>query len=157
MGYGCRNRFVEYFLKMMLGRLFKFVLLTAFLLGSPLAIAQTAKTEAPEPPKPRINVLPPAYDDQMMRLAEILGALHYLRELCGSNEEQLWREKMTFLIANEEPTDERKARLIANFNKGFRGFREIYRECTPTAVTATNRYLKQGTRLSAEIPDRYGR
>ncbi|MFK5979783.1 MAG: TIGR02301 family protein [Rhizobiaceae bacterium] len=141
-------------LEMMRGKLLKFLFMTAFLLGSPLALAQTAKTEAP---KPRINVLPPAYDNQMMRLAEILGALHYLRELCGSNEKQLWREKMTFLIANEEPTDERKARLISNFNKGFRGFREIYRECTPTAVTAANRYLKQGARLSAEIPDRYGR
>ncbi|MBL4892342.1 MAG: TIGR02301 family protein [Rhizobiaceae bacterium] len=132
----------------------KITIFAIFLAGSPLAFGQTAETEAP---KPRINVLPPAYDDQMMRLAEILGALHYLRELCGSNEEQLWREKMTFLIANEEPTDERKARLISNFNKGFRGFREIYRECTPTAVTAANRYLKQGARLSTEIPDRYGR
>lgn len=141
-------------LEMMRGGFFKFIILAVFLFGSPPAFAQTAKTPTP---KPRINVLPPAYDDQMMRLAEILGALHYLRKLCDSNEGQLWREKMTFLIANEEPTDERKARLIANFNKGFRGFREIYRECTPTAVTAANRYLKQGARLTAEIPDRYGR
>ncbi|PCI04431.1 MAG: TIGR02301 family protein [Hyphomicrobiales bacterium] len=141
---------------MMRGGFFKFTILAILLTGSPLAFAQTAKTNTPTP-KPRIDVLPPAYDDQMMRLAEILGALHYLRALCDSNEEQLWREKMTFLIANEEPTDERKARLIANFNKGFRGFREIYRECTPTAVTAANRYLKQGARVSAEIPDRYGR
>ena len=140
----------------MRGSFLKFTILAIFLSGSSPTLAQTAKTDVPAP-KPRISVLPPAYDDQMMRLAEILGALHYLRALCDSNEEQLWRERMTFLIANEEPTDERKARLIANFNKGFRGFREIYRECTPTAVTAANRYLRQGARLSAEIPDRYGR
>jgi len=140
------------------GRALKFlilpIILVVLIMGGHSASAQT---ETPEPPKPRINVLPPAYNDQMMRLAEILGALHYLRELCGSNEQQLWREQMAQLLSAEEPTDARKARLIANFNKGFRGFREIYRECTPTAVVAANRYLKQGARLSAEIPDRYGR
>lgn len=140
--------------KLMRDRFFKFLFLAALFAVSTPALAQTEKTEAV---KPRINVLPPAYDDQMMRLAEILGALHYLRELCGSNEKQLWREQMTLLIANEEPTEARKAKLIANFNRGFRGFREIYRECTPTAVVAANQYLKQGARLSAEIPDRYGR
>ncbi len=25
------------------------------------------------------------YDDKLMRLSEILGAVHYLRELCGAN------------------------------------------------------------------------
>ena len=34
------------------------------------------------------------YDDRLMRLAEILGAVHYLRELCGSGDGQLWRERM---------------------------------------------------------------
>jgi len=127
-------------------------------MSTPSALAQTAaKKKDPEEINPKITVLPPAYDDQMMRLAEILGALHYLRELCGANEGQLWREQMQNMLVTEDPTDARKARLIANFNKGFRGFREIYRECTPTAVTATNRYIRQGTRLSAEIPDRYGR
>ena len=31
------------------------------------------------------------YDDRLMRLSEILGAVHYLRELCGANDGQAWR------------------------------------------------------------------
>lgn len=135
-----------------------FIIAALFAVLAQTSHAQTTKeTDGAEIPKPSIATLPPAYDAQMMRLSEILGALHYLRELCGADEKQLWREQMAKLLVKEEPSEERKARLIANFNKGFRGFREIYRECTPTAVAATNQYLKQGARISAEIPDRYGR
>lgn len=122
-----------------------------------VAIAQTSQSSETEAVKPTIKFLPPAYDAQMLRLSEILGALHYLRELCGANEGQLWRDQMTTLITAEGPSDARKAKMIANFNNGFRGFREIYRECTPFAIAASNRYMKQGARLAGEIPDRYGR
>jgi len=114
-----------------------------------------ATKETPETSKPAI--LPPIYDSQMMRLSEILGALHYLRELCGANEGQQWREEMQNLIAEEEPTVERRAMLIARFNRGFRGYSEVYRECTDAAIEANDRYIRQGTRLAGEIPSRFGR
>ena len=38
------------------------------------------------------------YDDRLFRLSEILGAVHYLRELCGAEEGQLWRERMSELV-----------------------------------------------------------
>ncbi len=138
-----------------------FALLAAATIASSGALAQST-TETVEggeqkPEAPKIRVLPPAYDAQMMRLSEILGALHYLRELCDAKEGQLWRGKMEELISKEEPTDERKAQMIARFNQGFRGFRETYRECTGSAVEANNRYLKEGAKLALEIPSRFGR
>ena len=100
--------------------------------------------------------LPPAYEEQMLQLSEILGSLHYLRELCKSGEDGLWRAQMEEMITREEPGANRKAFLIARFNRGFRGLREVYRECTPAAAEAANRYLRQGMRIAAEIPSRYG-
>ncbi len=117
----------------------------------------TAFAQQSEPARPQIRTLPPAYNDQMLRLAEILGSLHYLRELCGADEGQLWRDQMLNLIDKEEPTEERRAELISRFNRGFRTFREIYRACTPPAVQAVELYLRQGSRLAGEIPNRYGR
>ena len=38
------------------------------------------------------------YEADMVRLAEILGALHYLRAICGANEGQTWRNEMQALI-----------------------------------------------------------
>ncbi len=143
------------------------IAVVALLLAALPAGAQTTKKEKPAqaeapppaaaaPAPPPAETLPPAYDEQMMRLAEILGSLHYLRELCGAKEGQLWRNEMEKLIEQEAPSELRKQKLTARFNRGFRGFQEIYRECTPSAAEAANRYLRQGVRLSAEIPGRYG-
>lgn len=119
-------------------------------------LAQESSDEA-EAEAPKIRVLPPAYEAEMLRLSEVLGALHYLRELCGAEEGQTWREQMQLLIEKEEPTQERRAQMIAHFNNGFRGFRETYRECTPAAVEANNRYVAEGAKLAIEIPSRFGR
>ncbi len=102
------------------------------------------------------SLLPPAYEEPMLRLAEILGSLHYLRELCKTGEEGEWRKQMEELLSVEDPTPDRRAKLIGRFNRGFRGPSEVYRECTPAAAEAANRYLRQGTRLAGEIPGRYG-
>ena len=135
-------------------------LLVACLLGTSQAQSQTTEgdtAEAPETVAPKITTLPPAYETQMLRLSEILGSLHYLRELCGAKEGQKWRRAMQDMIKDEEPSDERKAQMIANFNHGFRGFQETYRECTSAAIEANNRYIAEGVKLSGEIPARYGR
>ncbi|MFZ1815664.1 MAG: TIGR02301 family protein [Rhizobiaceae bacterium] len=116
----------------------------------------TKEDPAAQKPQPPIAVLPPAYEDSLMRLAEILGSLHYLRELCGADEGTTWREQMERIIVLEEPDEGRKARMVGRFNRGFRGFQEIYRECTPAAAEAANRYLRQGMRIAGEIPARYG-
>lgn len=146
-------------------RLFVQALLIATLCASPghaLSVKEVKPGAATQgeavvaPPPPPVPTLPPAYEEPMLRLSEILGSLHYLRELCGAKEGQMWRQQMEAMIASEEPNDSRKALLIARFNRGFRGFQEIYRECTPSAAESANRYLQQGARLSAEIPGRYG-
>ena len=41
------------------------------------------------------------FDGSLQRLAEILGALHYLRGICGANEGQKWRNEMQALIDAE--------------------------------------------------------
>ncbi|MGE0630222.1 MAG: TIGR02301 family protein [Hyphomicrobiaceae bacterium] len=88
------------------------------------------------------------YDDKLLRISEILGAVHYLRELCGANEGQAWREKMRELIASEGSTALRRARLIRSFNQGYQGYSRTYKECTPTAKTAISRFMTEGATLA---------
>ncbi len=133
------------------------LLIFALILHPVHAYSQSESDEQANPEQQQIRVLPPAYDNQMMRLSEILGSLHYLRELCGADEGQLWREQMLSLIEKEEPTKERRAMMIARFNQGFRGFQETYRGCTPAALEANKRYIAEGEKLANEIPSRYGR
>lgn len=121
------------------------------------AVAEAAEQSAPAPlKKPTIKTLPPAYGVQMNRLSEVLGSLHYLRALCGANEGQTWRDEMRALVVAETPTKNQKEIMTARFNRGFRSYREIYRECTPAATQAAAEYLREGVKLASEIPSRYG-
>ena len=81
------------------------------------------------------------FDGDLQRLAEILGTLHYLRGICGSNEGNKWRNQMQALIDAETPSGERRARMIAGFNRGYNGFQQTYRTCTPAAMVAIRRYI----------------
>ena len=98
---------------------------------------------------------PPPYQTDLQRLAEILGALHYLRGICGANEGQTWRNEMQALIDAEAPPGERRDRLVASFNRGYRGFQQTYRSCTPAADLAIRRYLDEGARISRDITARF--
>ncbi len=95
------------------------------------------------------------YDRDLRRLAEILGALHYLRGLCGANEGGKWRNEMQALLDAETPSGERRDRLTASFNRGYRGFQQTYRTCTPAADLVIRRYLEEGSKISREITARY--
>ncbi|MEL6946690.1 MAG: TIGR02301 family protein [Pseudomonadota bacterium] len=122
------------------------------------AFAQSAET----PPKekttaPALPEVVAPYDDKLLRLSEVLGSIHYLRKLCRADEGMKWRDTMAAILKSEQPQDKRRARLIARFNRGYNAFSEVYAHCTPSAVVAADRYLKEGVRLSSQITTRYGR
>jgi len=120
--------------------------------GVPAAAAQgrAADTDAdtihsapglkPEDAKP--------YDDKLKRLSEILGAVHYLRELCGQNDGQMWRDQMREILASDGGSGLRRAMLTRSFNNGYRSYGRTYQACTPSAQTAIARYLAEGAQLA---------
>ena len=95
------------------------------------------------------------FDGDLQRLAEILGTLHYLRGICGSNEGNKWRNEMQALIDAETPTGDRRSRMIAGFNRGYNGFQQTYRTCTPAALVAIRRYIDEGSKISRDLTARY--
>ena len=107
----------------------------------------TAPASAAEPAAP--------YDASLQRLSEILGALHYLRGICGANEGQKWRDQMQALVDAETPTGERRARMVASFNRGYRVFQQSYHSCTPAADEVIRRYLAEGSKIAREVTARY--
>ena len=114
----------------------------ACLLSSPLRAQSTGDAAAP-------------FDGDLQRLAEILGTLHYLRGICGSNEGGKWRNQMQALIDAETPSGDRRARMIAGFNRGYNGFQQTYRTCTPAALVAIRRYIEEGSKISRDLTARY--
>lgn len=103
------------------------------------------ESSAPPPPDDR------PYDVKLLRLAEILGAVHYLRELCGAQEGQLWREQMKQILKNEGSTAARRAKLVNAFNDGYRGYRRTYRTCTSSATLAITRFSTEGAQIAQTL------
>jgi uncharacterized protein (TIGR02301 family) len=114
---------------------------------------------APLPALADSTTAPPAapYQADLLRLSEILGAVQFLRELCGTNEGALWRDQMQALIDDEQPGADEKARMIDHFNRGYESYRSVYRVCTDSARLAVDRYLQEGAQIAAEIGARYGK
>nr|WP_245457743.1 TIGR02301 family protein [Phyllobacterium myrsinacearum] len=101
------------------------------------------------------HAVDPLYETKLIRLAEILGSIHSLRNICGEKSSQ-WRDRMDSLLAAENPDPARRARLVASFNRGYRTFTETYTACTSQAIAAIDRYQTEGERLSSEIISGYG-
>jgi uncharacterized protein (TIGR02301 family) len=110
---------------------------------------ETENLAAPEP-------LPPVYEDRLLRLSEILGGLHFLRQLCGFEDGAVWRAEMGGLLKSEKPGPVRRARLVSRFNHGFETYHAVYRTCTPSARRAIALYLAEGRRITNDIRARYG-
>ena len=108
------------------------------------------------PEQPAVEGPPPPYEPQLLRLSEILGALSYLRDICGARDGDAWRAKMSALLDAEAKTQTRRERLAGAFNRGFRGYEVIYRTCTQNAETVITRYLNEGGRIARDINYRYG-
>jgi len=127
--------------------------MAAVALAAPACAQNAAGTQkqhqapASAPPK-AITADDRPYDTQIFRLSEILGALHYLRELCGANEGQVWREHMRELVASEGTSALRRAKLVESFNRGYRDYSRTYRSCTQPAIVAIQRYMEQASAIT---------
>ena len=137
------------------------VAVALLLAAGPLA-AQTPKP----PPKPAATPTPiqtpapaetpPPYEPQLLRLAELMGALFYLRDLCHAGDGEAFREKMARLLEAEAHTEERKATLAGAFNRGFGDYALIYRKCTPSAQEVIAHYLEESGHIARDVAGRYG-
>jgi uncharacterized protein (TIGR02301 family) len=129
--------------------------LATFILVSACALGPARAQNTGPAPGSGAGDAPAPFDGDLQRLAEILGTLHYLRGICGSNEGAKWRTQMQALIDAETPTGDRRARMIAGFNRGYNGFQQTYRTCTPAALVAIRRYIDEGSKISRDLTARY--
>jgi uncharacterized protein (TIGR02301 family) len=117
-----------------------------------------AKAAEPTPaasPTPTQPEAPPPYEAQLLRLAELTGALAYLRDLCGDDDGAAFRAKFADLVDTEGTTDARKESLAGAFNRGFRDYELTYRACTPTAREIVARFLDEASRIAKDVANRY--
>jgi len=124
--------------------------------AKPAAPAAAAPAPAPAPAQTPAPIdTPPPYEPQLLRLSEIIGALSYLRDLCGDGDGDAFRAKFASLVETEGNTETRKDALAGAFNRGFRDYELTYRACTPTAREIVARFLDEASHIARDVANRY--
>lgn len=122
------------------------------------ALAQAAPaakpTPAPTPTPTRSEAVP--YEADLLRLAELMGALAFLRDLCHDGDGAEFRDKIAQLISADPRPQEAKDQLAGAFNREFDGYRLTYRVCTSNARETIAAYLGETRRLAKDVASRYG-
>jgi uncharacterized protein (TIGR02301 family) len=92
-----------------------------------------------------------ALPERAVQLAEILGAVHHLRDVCGTNEGQLWRNKMIEMLGVLAPSDAERQQLVKNFNDSYYRYKNAYPACSATAARQSDKLMQDGQRLAEEL------
>lgn len=85
-----------------------------------------------------------------------MGALAYLRDLCGAGDGAKFRARMATLLDAEGASETERDLLAGAYNRGFENYQITYRECTPAAGEIVANFLSEMSRLASEVANRYG-
>ncbi|HEX7774984.1 MAG TPA: TIGR02301 family protein [Parvibaculum sp.] len=122
-----------------------------FLFGFETVLARATLAGMLALASPALPVRADDMDNGLIRLAEILGAAHHLREVCGANEGPLWRNKMIDMLGAANADAAERQRLIEHFNNAYYSYRSRYPVCTPPAAAEANSLFDEAHRLAARL------
>ena len=135
--------------------------IVALLFGALLTLAEAqtprVRPDAPPPAPPTpLDTGAPPYEAPLQRLAELLGTLSYLRDLCGYGDGNEFRARMSTLLDAEAASGPRRERIAGYFNRGWREYELLHRTCTPVSRTVVERSMDEAGRLARELSSRFG-
>jgi uncharacterized protein (TIGR02301 family) len=90
-----------------------------------------------------------------LRLAEILGALSYLTQLCEPTHKDSYRVQMQALMDAEANASPRREEYAGAFNRGYRGIAATYARCTDNARALATRFRDEGVAIIRQVRGQY--
>lgn len=117
--------------------------------------ARPATPAVPAPP-PEPEAVPQPYEPDLLRLAEIIGSMAFLRTLCEGQDRAVWPERMRNLMDAEGRSAPIRERLAGAYNRGFRAYALVHQQCSDVAKEAAARLANDGDGLSRKLANRFG-
>jgi uncharacterized protein (TIGR02301 family) len=99
----------------------------------------------------RAGDLDSGLDKGLVRLAEILGSVHHLREVCGANEGALWRNKMIDMLNAATLGAQERQLMISHFNDAYYQAQKAFPDCSDGAAQASNSLFDEAHKLAARL------
>jgi len=105
-----------------------------------------------QPPKPVIQQITPAQERPLLQLAETLGSLAFLADLCQPTQSpNLWLQRMEALMASDGDAFGLRERMGGAYNRGFTAFATTYRQCTGMAEAARRVLMRDVVEQAQEV------
>ncbi len=91
------------------------------------------------------------HQTRLVRIAEIMGGLHYLRGICDKENNQVWRGNMLRLLDLEQPPQDVRERMVSRFNSYFDREKRSYSTCNRKTTREIKRLAGEGQQLTSEL------
>ena len=114
---------------------------------------------APGPP-PILERGPTPFEPQLLKMAELMGALAFLADICSneaSNAQsgQIWRDKTALLMDAETSGPRLRGLMAGAYNRGYSDLEVNYKGCSQPALALYEHDLEMVHRLSQDLARRY--
>jgi uncharacterized protein (TIGR02301 family) len=87
----------------------------------------------------------------LIDLAYVLGQSHALRQACAGGRDQYWRDRMSRLVATEQPDPDFDRRLKESFNTGFAATQAGFPRCAARTRREEAEAAARGRALAATL------
>jgi uncharacterized protein (TIGR02301 family) len=132
-------------------------ILLPLVLCLPAEAQQRPRPPAPPQAQPETPPETPLlYEPQLLRLAETLGVVAWMSQLCGPPGGDVWRQRVEQLIEAEAATPARRERLAGAYNRGFLGHQAAHRQCTERGRTVVERKMREAREIAQDLSNRFG-
>ena len=136
------------------------LLLSCFYLQTVLAVdIAKSRQSAPQAAPPPAEEMAP-YQNQILLLAELLGSVAFLADLCPSGHDiaengEIWRQKAKILSETEGKSETIKALIAGAYNKGYLDYEVNYHVCTDVARSRFAQDLAAINHLASALTRKY--
>ncbi len=84
-------------------------------------------------------------------LAYVLGEAHALRQACQGTGDQMWRARMSRMVAIEAPDEAFRRRLVDTFNAGYMSRQAEHLACDAETAAAERDAAESGQALAERL------
>ncbi len=91
------------------------------------------------------------HQTRLVRMAEVMGGLHYLRGICDKEDNQVWRGNMMRLLDLEQPPQDVRERMVSRFNSYFDREQKSFSTCNRKATREIKKLAGEGQQLTSEL------
>ncbi len=90
-------------------------------------------------------------NSNVIRISEILGALHHIEALCTKSTGMVWRVQMFAMLSAYSDNEDMHENMIQKFNESYYNFSSDHVYCSPLTKRIMTHMIEEGKTVSSHL------